>query len=234
MNKPAKITIGVGLVVAALSWAQAADNEDVYKLPDRAQAYATDEIALQQAEHQEAQAKAEVVKARQHAMEQSLASQQYKEAVDRVDATNKAYQALKTRVQDELKQGTPEYQALLKQRATVDQQLEAARRDSSTPYTTFQDLYAKKETTTNAIRGMEDAAMDKAGGTTARAEWTTACKALDEIKKGQRAQVEAAPEVAAAKQHAAQSQQTVDQLATTFAGSQAAYDEASYQQGKQD
>jgi len=236
MNKPMKITIGAAMLSAALWSASPADddNPDAFKLPDRAQAYATDDAAFRQARQQQDQAKADVIKARQQVVTQSLDSPEYKQAVARVDSTNDKYQTLKRRVEGELTRSNPQYQALLKDRAAVDQELAAARRDSATPYQTYQDLYAKKEKSGNAMRDMEDTAMDQAGGATARADWTAACKALDDLKKGQRAQVESSPQVAAAKQKAAQSQQSVDQLATKLAGSQAAYDEASYQQGKQD
>ena len=150
-----------------------------------------------------------------------------------VDSTSDKYQTLKRRVEGELTRSNPQYQALLKDRAAVDQELAAARRDPATPYQTYQDLYAKKEKSGNTMRDMVDTAMDQAGGATARR--------LDRRLQGPRrpeekpgAQVESSPQVAAAKQKAAQSQQSVDQLATKLAGSQAAYDEASYQQGKQD
>jgi chromosome segregation ATPase len=231
-----KMTIGAGLLTALLWSASPADdnNPDTFKLPDRAQAYATDDAALRHARQEQDQARADVVKARQQVVTQSLTSPQYKEAVALVDSTNDKYQTLKRRIEGELTRTDPQYQALLKDRGAVDQELAAARRDPATPYATYQDLYAKKEKVGNAIRDMEDAAMDKAGGATARADWVAACKALDDVKKVQRAQVESAPQVAAAKEKAAQTQQSVDQLATKLAGSQAAYEEASYQQGKQD
>jgi hypothetical protein len=237
MNRSTKALVGAGLLVTAVLWSPSTadeNNPDAYKLPDRAQAYATDDAAMRQARQQQDQAKADVVHARQQIVAQSLVSPQYKEAIAQVDATNDKYQTLKRRVQGELTQSNSEYQALLKQRTAVDEELAAARRNSETPYATYQDLYAKKEKTTNAVRQMEDAAMDKAGGTTARAEWVAACKALDDLKQAQRAQVESAPEVVAAKVRAAESQQAADQTAVKLAGSQAAYDEASYQQGKLD
>jgi hypothetical protein len=235
MKKPIRIAIGAGLL-AALLWSPipADDSADTFKLPDRAQAYATDDAAMQQARRQEAEAKADVVHARQQVVTQWLTSPQYKEAVALVDTTNAKYQTLKRQVQGELTKSNAQYQGLLKDRAAADQALADARRNSATPYQTFQDLYANKEKTTNAILAMEDAAMDQAGGTTARAEWKAACAALDDLKKTQRAQVESAPQVVAAKERVAQSQQAVDQLAPKLAGSQAAYEEASYQQGKVD
>jgi hypothetical protein len=175
-----------------------------------------------------------VVRARQQVVAQSLTSPQYKEAVALVDSTNAKYQTLKRQVQDELTRSNAQYQALLKDREAADQELKAARSNSGTAYQTFQDLYARKEKTTNAILAMENAAMDQAGGTAARAEWKAACAALDDLKKTQRAQVESSPQVVAAKDKVAQSQQEVDQVAVKLAGSQAAYEEASYQQGKQD
>src|SRR5258705_12751848 len=99
MKKPIKIAMS-SVLLAALLWSPipADDNAEAFNLPDRAQAYAMDDVAMQQAYRQEAEAKADVVRARQQVVTQSLTSPQYKEAVALVDTTNAKYQTLKRQV----------------------------------------------------------------------------------------------------------------------------------------
>src|SRR5205085_858828 len=100
-----------GLLVAAFSRAPVADNDnpDAYKLPDRAQAYATDDAVLRQAQAQQDQAKADVIRARQQVVQQSLASPEYKQAVERVESTNDKYQSIKRQVQADPTRNNPQY-----------------------------------------------------------------------------------------------------------------------------
>lgn len=238
MNKRnTTLAASVGVVILLAAWLSAPAEDrygDVYKLPDKAQVYATDDATYRLARRDMDQAKTDVIKARQQGMEQAVNSPEYRAAVARVDESNSKVQALKKGVQAELAASNPQYKALLKDRAAAEEAIAAARKDSNTGFATYQDLYARKEKVTNAIREIEDTALDKAGGAAARQEWTVACNNLDALKKSQKVAVENSAQVADAKQRAAQSQAAVDQASVKLAGSQAAYDEASYQQGKLD
>ena len=133
----------------------------------------------------EAQAKADVVRARQQVVTQSLASPQYKEAEALVDSTNAKYQTLKRQVQDELTKSNAQYGAAERPRRRRSG-IESRQEQLGDSLSDLSGSLRQKEKTTNAIRDMENAAMDQAGGTTARTEWKAACAALDDLKKTQR------------------------------------------------
>lgn len=223
-----------GLMLAASMAIHAQPGQDTYKLPDKAQAYAVDDANYRLARKDEDRAKADVIKARQDALAQAKASPEYQAAVGSVERANDQYQATKKQVQADLAKSNEAYQKLLKDRDAADKRLADARKAGNTDFQAFQTLYAEKEKITNAMRAIEDVAMEKAGGTASRQAWSQACKSLDAMNQAQKSQVESAPQVAEAKQRVASAEKATDDAGVKLAGSQAAYDEASYQQGKSD
>lgn len=229
-----RVLAGAALMLAGSHSLHAQPGQDTYKLPDKAQTYAVDEANYRLARKDEDQAKADVIKARQDALAQAKASPEYQAAVGSVERANDQYQATKKQVQADLTKSNEAYQKLLKDRDAADKRLADARKAGNTDFQTFQNLYAEKEKITNAMRTIEDAAMEKAGGADSRRAWSQACKSLDAMNQAQKAQVESAPQVAEAKQRVASAQKATDDAGVKLAGSQAAYDEASFQQGKSD
>jgi chromosome segregation ATPase len=219
--------------IAAQALAEDDRNWDPYKLPDKAAAYAADQAAYNRAARDAQLARQEVNRARQSSMAAAQASPEYRRVINDASSVNQAYMALRKQVKADLAAGDTTYKELSVELSAVEGRIEAARY-KKTAFEDFAALYRQKESITNRMRVIEEAALESAGANDLRRDWSNATQTAQAMKAQHSQAADASPDVLAATQKLALAQKRLDAAAVQLAGSRAAYDEADYQQGKVD